>query len=203
VHLAQTLLEPSLNEVHALLAASGFTKLAELLYLQADVRRAGEAPPLPLGYRLDAYDERMHAQFSHVVLTSYEQSLDCPALNGMRHSDDILASHRATGEFDPELWRLLTVHGSAAAVLLLSRIPRTCGMELVYIGLTPEARGKGIGDLLMRMALASAHAHRCEHLSLAVDAANLPALRLYWRHGMQAVGRKLAMCKDLRAAPSK
>ena len=203
VHLAQTLLEPSRSEVHALLTACGFSKLAELLYLQVSVRRQIDAPPLPLGYQLHTYDERMHAQFSHVILASYLHSQDCPSLNGMRHSDDILAGHSATGEFDPGLWHLLTVHGVAAAVLLLARIPRTRCMELIYLGLAPEARGKGIGDLLMRVALASAHARQCEHLSLAVDAANLPALRLYWRHGMQAVGRKLAMLKDLRAPAAK
>lgn len=202
VHLAQTLLEPGRGEVHALLTVCGFTKLAELLYLQAAIRRPIEPPPLPLGYHLATYDEGMHAQFSHVILASYLHSQDCPLLNGMRHSDDILAGHRATGEFDPSLWHLLTVHNTAAAVLLLSRIPRTRGMELIYLGLTPEARGRGIGDLLMRVALAAAHARQCEHLSLAVDAVNLPALRLYWRHGMQAVGRKLAMLKDLRAAAS-
>jgi ribosomal protein S18 acetylase RimI-like enzyme len=37
-------------------------------------------------------------------------------------------------------------------------------------------------------------------LSLAVDARNAPALNLYYRHGLQRVGSKLALMKDLRAA---
>ena len=37
-----------------------------------------------------------------------------------------------------------------------------------------------------------------ERLSLAVDANNAPALRLYYRHGLQRVGSKIAMMRDLR-----
>jgi ribosomal protein S18 acetylase RimI-like enzyme len=202
VHLAQSLLEPSAAGVQSLLAGCGFGMLAELLYLQAGIQKVMPLPVLPCGHRLETYSEARHAQFAHVLLASYHQSLDCPALNGIRHSDDILASHRATGEHDPRLWHLLSVGGSAAAMLLLARIPRTRDLELVYLGVAAEARGRGIGDLLMRQAMAVASTENCARLSLAVDAANFPALRLYWRHGMQAIGRKLVMFKDLRAGAS-
>jgi ribosomal protein S18 acetylase RimI-like enzyme len=51
----------------------------------------------------------------------------------------------------------------------------------------------------MRRAAAVAHASKHGRLSLAVDAGNLPALKLYWRHGMQVIGRKTALLRDLRA----
>ena len=35
---------------------------------------------------------------------SYVDTMDCPELCGMRATADILASHKATGEFDPSLW---------------------------------------------------------------------------------------------------
>jgi GNAT superfamily N-acetyltransferase len=71
-------------------------------------------------------------------------------------------------------------------------------MELVYLGLTPHARGRGLGDLLVRQALAATAASCVSKLSLAVDSANRPALALYHRHGFQQVGHKLAMMRMLQ-----
>ena len=38
-------------------------------------------------------------------------------------------------------------------------------------------------------------------LSLAVDAGNAPALKLYFRHGLRRVGARLALIRDLRSLP--
>ena len=64
---------------------------------------------------------------------------------------------------------------SAARVLLLSRIPHSDAMELVYLGLSPEARGKGWGDLMMREAMHRVAADGRKKLTLAVDSINAPA----------------------------
>jgi ribosomal protein S18 acetylase RimI-like enzyme len=42
-------------------------------------------------------------------------------------------------------------------------------------------------------------AQRRSDLSLAVDSRNVPALRLYYRHGLRRIGSRTAMVKDLRA----
>jgi ribosomal protein S18 acetylase RimI-like enzyme len=76
-------------------------------------------------------------------------------------------------------------------------------VELVYLGLTPAARGRGLADLLMRQALwATAWMNR-SRLTLAVDSQNAPALKVYYRHGMQRTGSKIALMRDLRPEPSK
>jgi ribosomal protein S18 acetylase RimI-like enzyme len=51
----------------------------------------------------------------------------------------------------------------------------------------------------MRLAVAETARREFTELSLAVDARNAPALRLYHRHGMRRVGRRLALVRDLRA----
>jgi ribosomal protein S18 acetylase RimI-like enzyme len=38
-------------------------------------------------------------------------------------------------------------------------------------------------------------------LSLAVDSTNTPALHLYFRHGMQRLGSRIAMMRVLSTAP--
>jgi ribosomal protein S18 acetylase RimI-like enzyme len=71
-------------------------------------------------------------------------------------------------------------------------------MELVYIGLSPAARGVGLGDYLVRLAMAKTAQSGLRVLTLAVDSVNTPAIRLYHRHGLSEVQRRHAMIKDLR-----
>ena len=67
-----------------------------------------------------------------------------PEREGVRSGDDIIEGHRATGRFVPDRWRLGQVEGEpeAAVVLLLSDIPDRDVWEVVYLGLTPSARGR-------------------------------------------------------------
>ena len=199
VHLAQVLLEPDAASQVMALRSSGFVPLAELLYMHALIARHLPPPPLAAGRRWVNYSEQAHELFARTILASYEQSFDGPALNGLRDIDDILAGHLATGQFNPANWFVLCQGDEPLAVLLTSELPRCDAVELVYLGIAPAHRGKGIGDLLMRQAAAVVSASPHARLSLAVDASNKPAMQLYWRHGLHALGRKLAMLRDLRA----
>jgi len=200
VHLAQILLDDQKSRICSLLLSCGFAPLAELLYMQVAIPRNLHPPVLTRNLRWLTYSPATEALFARTILGSYQQSLDCPALNGKREIGDILAGHRATGSFDPQLWFALCEGDEPLAVLLLACVPHADMIELVYLGIPPAQRGHGFGDLLMRKAAAVVSASRYSRLSLAVDAGNLPALKLYWRHGLQAIGRKIALLRDLRAA---
>jgi predicted N-acetyltransferase YhbS len=198
VHLAQSLLDVHDEPVLKLMSACGFRRLAELLYLQTVVSKVAE-PQLPAGCKWLTYSSARHELFASTILSTYQESADCPGLNGLRNIDDILAGHRATGDFDPSLWFVLCENDAAVGAVLLSRVQRSDVTELVYLGLVPSKRGCGLSDILMRRAAWVAMNSKHGRLSLAVDAGNLAALKLYWRHGMQVVGRKLALLRDLRA----
>jgi GNAT superfamily N-acetyltransferase len=198
VHLAQILVEASDPALPARIADWGFNRLAELIYLQAQLPRTVREPALSPQFHWISYSPDTHPLFTQTILATYEHSLDCPALNGLRDIDDVLAGHRATGQFDASIWFVLRHGEDPAGVLLLSRIPRTDVTELVYLGVAPPFRGAGIADALMRRAATIVAHSQHNRLSLAVDAANLPALKLYWRHGLQAVSRKIALMRDLR-----
>lgn len=202
VALAQLLLDPSDQTVHDLYRRTGFEDLAELIYLQRSVHRATELELPAHAEELVNYSPAAHALFADAIARSYEGSLDCPALNGRRDVEDVIAGHKATGAFDPSMWFALRgENGAGRAVLLLNPTAASDSVELVYLGLVPDARGKGVGDALMRLAVATAVRREFRELSLAVDARNAPALRLYHRHGMRRVGSRLALVRDLRVAP--
>lgn len=202
VHLVQVLLEPTDQPIMRLYSACGFTKMADLLYLQARIARAVQPPALSPGLELIHYSPARHDLFARTILASYESSMDCPALNGVRQIDDIIAGHKATGEHDPNLWYLLVDRQNPPrplGTLLLSPAPQNETLELVYLGLLPAARGRGIGNLLMQLALACCWQRKCATLTLAVDAINLPALNLYHRHGMEHIAVKTVLMRDMRA----
>ena len=199
VHLAQVLIEPDHDHARQFYDSRGFKEIAELIYLQGYAPRNAEPPVFPLPLRLLPYSQQTHPVFVDAISRSYHQSLDCPALSGLRSMEDIVDGHKATGDFDPNLWQLLMENEDPLGVVLLSRIPETDAMELVYLGLAPAARGRGLGHLLMRRAIHLVLADGRRRLSLAVDSRNSPALKLYFQMGMQRVTVRVAMIRDLRS----
>lgn len=199
--LAQALAEPPDTALLHLLQSSQFDRMAELIYMQRLVRAGMARFELPAPLRAMPYSPDAHALFAATTLRTYERSLDCPALNGLRDIEDVLAGHRATGEFDPGMWHLLLNDREAVGVVLLSRLRHADTAELVYFGLTPEARGRGIGAAAMEHALAVVARAELSQLTLAVDASNTPALKRYSRHGFTRTGSKNALIRKLDQHP--
>jgi ribosomal protein S18 acetylase RimI-like enzyme len=202
VDLAQVLLDPAESAALGVFAECAFETLAELIYLDRDVRRRSTAQDsLPPGFSWDTHSPATHPEFARAVAMTYQGSLDCPRLNGRRDIEDVLAGHKSAGEFDPGLWFLLRDPArNPVGVLLLNRSTRTDALELVYLGLEPSHRSRGLGDVLMRHAQATAAQVGSRRLSLAVDSRNIPALALYRRHGMTRVCSRMALMRDLRSA---
>jgi mycothiol synthase len=198
VYLAQALLDPADNPGRAMMASLGFREMAELLYLQSNAPRALAPGELPDSFFWQTYSPQTHPLFAEAILDSYQQSLDCPGLNGLRDIEDVIAGHKASGEFNPRFWFVLMERDMPRGVVLLGRVPRTDAAELVYLGLARAARGRGLSDLMMRQALWAVREMNLSRLTLAVDSHNAPAIRLYYRHGMQRIGSKVALMRDLR-----
>ena len=200
-HLAQVLLDPEEQSVIGLYQRAGFSKLAELMYLSRDLRRE-RASELGSGFVTKTYSSETHPLFIRAITASYNGSLDCPSLAGRRDIHDILAGHKAVGTFDPALWTvLLEHHHDPIGVSLLNKSSHSDSIELVYFGLTPNGRGRGLSDVLLQHALHAAVKHNARTITLAVDSRNTPALKLYHRHGFRDVCSRVALIRDLREAP--
>ena len=202
--IAQALLDESApRHAAADLTAGGMPHVTDLLYLERPT-----ALPLAVAPGLPPIDWRglgseTEADFRAVLQATYIGSLDMPELEGVRALDDILASHRAGGRFAPERWQVGHVRGepAAAGVVLLSDLPDRDAWEVAYLGLTPEARGRGLGRALLAHALdlAAPHVGRIE---LAVDVRNAPAHQLYRSAGMTPFDRRAVHLAMLRPAGS-
>lgn len=196
--IAQALVDPEHRAVCRVLVESGFEDVAELVYLARRVDKPSPGRGLTDDYRLWRYDGSTHFRFARTIERSYVDSLDCPQLNGRRDIDDIIAGHKAAGEFDPELWMLLSdIENRDLGVMLLNRLHRREGYELVYIGLVPEARGQRLADGLIRKAIETLAIEGGGQLITACDADNAPARKLYHRHGFGHIYARRALVMNL------
>lgn len=193
LHYAQALVEPSATLDRSLLMESGFTPLARLEYLERDVRYPWTEPPSPSDATWVCYGPSTRTQFQSTILETYEQSLDCPELAGIRPIEDVLDSHQATGVFSPDLWELAVIQDRIAGCVLATRLPEAEMLEVVYMGVTRAFRGRGVGDLLLRRALDRARQIGIARLTLVVDSRNAPARRLYDRAGLKCVTQRDAL----------
>lgn len=192
--LAQALLEPSEKLARDAFLRAGFKFVGELLYLRRDWKPVDVSDAYPEGVSVTPWPEAPE-DLAAALERSYIDTLDCPELCGLRDTADVIASHRATGRFDPALWWIVRHEGRPAGALLLNPCPAQDHTELVYLGLGPELRGRGVAGTLLRMGM-SALAHRPHRTVLcAVDERNQPARKLYKREGFEEFSRRIALVR--------
>jgi ribosomal protein S18 acetylase RimI-like enzyme len=176
---------------------AGFVFLATLDYLELDLARASQEPIDP-SWNYETFTPARESDFIEVIRLSYQDTRDCPALDRTRTAADALASHQASGLFTPDHWLLARRDGRPAGLVLVNRMLDRAACELVYMGVVPDFRGRRLGQALLRQAIAHTRAAAVPLLTLAVDAANLPARRLYDQAGFRPVARRWAFIAPLR-----
>jgi ribosomal protein S18 acetylase RimI-like enzyme len=189
----QALLDPSDRTGAQCLTRNRFVPVAELLYLErglSDVPSSGAT-----ALRLASYSREGHAQFEEVVERTYEGSLDAPQLNGTRPTNEVLAGHQAVGAFDPGRWLLAYEANSPVGCLLMSDHAELAAWEIVYLGVVPSARGRGLGRELTLEALRRAQAHGARRVLVAVDQNNHPACKVYADLGFRPSDRRIAFLR--------
>jgi mycothiol synthase len=204
--IAQALVDTSAPRTAANdLTRGGLPRITVLTYMHRDTSR-------PIGLTLGRprapsfdwrpYGPETEAEFREVLQATYAGSLDMPELEGIRSLDDVLASHQAAGRFDPSRWRVGALPGEprAAAILLLSEVPDRPAWEIAYLGLTPPARGRGLGKSALSYALNLARPN-VPRLELAVDDRNHPARHLYDVSGFTPFDRRMVHLSILNPPP--
>lgn len=189
VRIVQSLLPTDAGRDADRLRAAGFTHPADLLYLVSDASRFPEALA-DSGLSFDRAADRSDAELAKLVEATYEQTLDCPSLNGVQDCGDVLAGYRATSSFDPSRWFVARHSGQDVGCLLLADIAEANQWLLVYMGLLPAARGRGLGIELVRHAQRLCGQAGRARMVLAVDAENAPAIKIYAAAGFVAWDRR-------------
>jgi ribosomal protein S18 acetylase RimI-like enzyme len=225
VRLAQALLEAKETDAARAYRDAGFTQLGDLAYMRRPLRRGAALPevgPWPEGLRVESIRDlakagvpsaEIDARLLAALEGSYVQTRDCPELCGLRDASDVLESHRNVGVYDPALWWIVSDAEGPQGCMLLTVCPEQDSVELVYVGLSPKVRGKGLGHNLMALGLKAIHEQVLTAgrpagpphiaggggLTCAVDTRNEPAMRLYRRLGFERFGVRIPFVRGLSA----
>ncbi len=181
---------PTTAEQRERFVSAGFERLAELRYMvwtrdrrkqhrseRADISDESSASLTPLTFQ--EYDSRQEERFRQIVEQTYRDTLDCPALNGVRTVEEVLAGYRGGGPLNSAHW-LIVRHGDQdVGCLILTDHAAYDQCELVYMGLVAKARGQGWGRIIVRQAQRQTEQAGRARLTLSVDAANEPARQMY------------------------
>jgi ribosomal protein S18 acetylase RimI-like enzyme len=190
--LAQCLLADEEAPLAAALLRNGFDHITGLSYLQHDLQLHPALLGTPVRLSFECYDPARPDEFQEALAGSYEQTLDCPEVNGVRTVEEVLQGHWAQGRHDPARWWLARSAGAAVGVLLVVE-PSPGEWEVAYMGLRPRARRQGLGRELLLHAVCEARAAGAYRLILSVDDRNTPARRLYERIGFQPYDHRLVL----------
>ncbi len=172
------------------LKRAGFQSGGTLSFLARGLRDLPDSPVIP-DLSWEEYEPKRNGErFVRALEETYLGSIDCPMINGLRSGSEALASHRLSGEFTPAWWRLYKSDGQDAAILLLGDHPEQSAVELVYVGVAPDARGSGLGRRLIQDGLLVARERGRSALFLAVDEQNSFAVRVYEDLGFVQLARR-------------
>ncbi len=184
---------------------AGFIGVGQLAYMRRPLMEPSAQEAFPEDVSVSSLRGASVAEIDEVLApvleASYEQTLDCPELCGLRRTSDVLASHRGVGRFDPALWSVLSDETGAIGCLLLNECPDQGAYEVVYLGLAPRARGRGLARRLLAHGIAHACGRKRLPIMLAVDLRNAPALSLYGRAGFEQIGARTALVRALATRP--
>jgi GNAT superfamily N-acetyltransferase len=186
--LLQALLPPDRPNTQQMFQGAGFRHLTQLLYLRAAIRRTRPPAKSADGLEWSSFLPERQALFEEAIEATYEGSLDCPELNGVRRIQDVLESHRAAGDFAPDLWWVATRGNQPVGVLLLAAHSIQRNLEIVYLGVSRPARGTGVANALVARAFECGRRMEAQSLALAMDRRNIPARKLYDRWGFVPTG---------------
>jgi mycothiol synthase len=192
VAFVQSLVLPTRPADADALRSAGYEWLAELVYLRKSLAGCASAEDSA------RYTWRDHSAWrgeplARVIEATYADSLDCPALCGLRDLADVVAGHKASGAFCPESWWLVEHDGRDVGCILVNDsggAERT--MDVVYMGVVGEFRGRGLGRAMLRHAARWAARRGRRFLTVAVDAGNVHATRIYEAEGFRETDRRTA-----------
>jgi ribosomal protein S18 acetylase RimI-like enzyme len=197
VHLAQALLSSDDGAATGRLQHGGFLHAANLLYLAASAESFPDHP-LALPFDFEPFQPGDEQRLIKLIDRTYEGTLDCPRIDNLRETADVVTGYQAVGEFRPELWQTARCGDEDIGCLLINLHPDAGNAEIVYVGLVAGARGRGWGLEMTRYAQWLARNSGYERVVLAVDAANHPAIRMYAAAGFAEFDTKEVWVRSLR-----
>ncbi len=180
----QALVDAGDAEAGRALASAGIPKVATLLSLARPAGPEDGSLPPETGLAF-----ARGGDLAALIQRTLEGTSDVPALQEALPASEILASYRPGAGDPPPRWYRAEAGGEPVGCLLLNPLADGA-LELKYMGVVPEARGKGLGRALMRRAVLEAAQGGFPRMTVLVDETNAPAKAVYLGQGFRLRERK-------------
>lgn len=128
--------------------------------------------------------ERAH--FGDVVQQTWADSLDCVDLEDTRPIEAVLADYERRCLGDLRHWYLVRDLTDEVGCLLLDAPEEASPLEIVYWGVLPGFRGRGLGQQILHFAREIGSRQR-SMITAVVDSENWPAINAYNQAGFSTV----------------
>lgn len=175
-NVLETFLPPEQADLAEPLLRNGFKKITNVLHLE---HPGGVIAP-PGDIELQSNPDVDSTAFQHLLLRCHEETFDVPELNEFRTLDDMLAGYLDQSP-ETHLWSIITWQHQPVGVVI------TNPGEICFLGLVPEMRGQGFGQVALMQVL-DRMSGICR---LIVDERNWPALRMYRSAGFEPIEKRL------------
>jgi mycothiol synthase len=190
IEMTQSLLTSHDDSSAPILEAVGFSHLADLLYMNCESERFPSAIASTRELEFEAYDGTKRGRLIDIIARTYEKTLDCVGLDGMRSIDDVINGYQGTGTYRASFWQFVRSGGKDVGLLLMAEHTQAKHLELMYMGLAPEVRKRGWGRQIVEHAKWLAGKAHAERIVLAADSKNTPALQMYRAAGFEIWDRR-------------
>ncbi len=195
----QLMVGPEEIEKIKLANEAGFICGSQIHYMYRSINSRIGIVRIPPGVSWLMYSEKNHKLFADVIERSWIDSLDCPGMTGYRTVEQTIESYKSAGVFTRTFWSMILIDDNPAGVCLLSPLGSGQSIELTYTGVVPEARGKGLGKIMLNRAISLSAIDGYKIMTLAVDDKNLYAMDLYEKSGFKNMFTKVAMIYTFQA----
>jgi ribosomal protein S18 acetylase RimI-like enzyme len=190
VKLIQCLLIAEEEPLAEPLLRCGFQRITDLWYLRHEYTNTVHGLDTPARLTFLTFEDAHRGLFQETLQRTYEGTLDCPEINGVRTIEEVIAGHQAQGQFDPGRWWVAMEQGEPVGALLVTELLESGDWDVSYMGVVPQRRGRGFGKELLLKALTEAWAAGVRRVVLSVDSRNRPAAELYRTMGFEAYDRR-------------
>ena len=168
--------------------------------MELPLRDLPPVPELPRGFAWLGWRDDLLDAHAEVKFACFRDELDAfvfPSLGHRAGCGDLMWNIASRATFVPEAtWLLASPFGACATVQGLR--DKYAG-AIQNLGVTPDHRGRGLGQLLLLKALHGFRRAGLRAAYLEVTASNVPAVRLYRRFGFRATR---TIYKAVALAPS-
>lgn len=137
-----------------------------------------------------------------LVEETYVDSQDCPRFAPLRTARQALLGYQLSPHHRPQHWFIAVDadNQTPLACLLTTTLAQSHILELTYMGVVPNARGRKLGAACLRKCGQLARDADANSITLAVDRDNHPASQLYEQAGFETLFQESVWGKTLLPA---